>query len=496
MSVSATYSYSLGGRPRLLLVALAGVAALVGAGSAKSPFLVLTGVVGVVFVTVALLNLSAALAVFTALIFLEQIPTVSNSGLTFAKLTGGVLAIAWVRAATKRDSDIPLLAHRHPILAFSAVTLLCWTLASTVWASDPLTAGQTAARFAQGVLLIFVVFSAVSEQRHLRWIVYGFLTGAVATALVGLAGVTSAEGANISASDRLSGGIGDPNELAAILIPALSLAFFMSLTTKAVFPRLLLVAAAFVCAVALFRTESRGGLVGLAVMLLASVVISGPVRARVIVMVLALSGAALTYFALVAPPQSLARVTEFSSGGGSGRTDLWAVALDVSRAHPLGGVGAGNFPLVEPSYAFRNRNLPRFDLIVETPKVVHNMYLNILAELGVVGLILFSVVIVCAFAAAFHSLRAFANAGDLETEVLARGIIVGTIGMLAAFFFLSAQYDKQLPLLLGVLASLSSVARVRRAEGGRMALRAAPRLAAPLAARTGTRHPVGGVRSG
>jgi hypothetical protein len=44
-------------------------------------------------------------------------------------------------------------------------------------------------------------------------------------------------------------------------------------------------------------------------------------------------------------------------------------------------------------------------------------------------------------------------------EILARGLVVGTIGMLAAFFFISAQHEKQLPLLLGALAALSKVSR-------------------------------------
>lgn len=457
--------FPIGPRPRLLLISLAGLAALIGTASVSSPLFVLAGTLGLLFVVITLRNIPAGLALFTVLIFLERIPTISSSGLTFTKLAGGVLALAWFLAVTKRDSNVPLLSHRQPVLAYSTLVLLCWMLASMLWATDPVTAGLTALRFAQGVLLIFVVFSAVRERRHLTWIVYAFLAGAVLSAVVGLAGVTRAEGAD-TYSGRLTGGIGDPNELAAVLIPALSFALFMLVTKKGMLLRWLLLAAALICALALFRTESRGGLIGLAVMLLASLVLSGPVRARVMMIVLATSGFALVYFTSIAPPQALSRVTAFSAGGGTGRPDLWAVALDVSRDHPLVGVGAGNFPLVEPSYAFRDRNLPRFDLIVDTPKVVHNMYLHILVELGVVGLVLFAVLIVCAFVAAFHAVRAFARAGDWEMEILARGIIIGTIGMLAAFVFLSAQYEKQLPLLLGVLAALSSLARITPTKRG------------------------------
>ena len=313
-------------RPLRLLVSLAGVAAVMGIVSVGSPLLVLAGTAGVLFVAVTLESLAAGLAMFTVLIFLERIPTISSAGLTFTKLAGGVLAAAWLFALMKPNSNLPLLARRLPFLAYAALVLLCWTFASMLWAPDPGTAGLTALRFSQGVLLIFIVFSAVRERRHLTWIVYAFLAGAVLSASVGLTGVTHADRADIYASGRLTGGIGDPNELAAILVPALGFALFLLVTKKGLVLRSVLFGAAFICTLALFRTESRGGLVGLAVMLLASVVLSGPVRARALTMVLAVSGLSLAYFTLIAPPQALARVTALGAGGGSGRTDIWAVA--------------------------------------------------------------------------------------------------------------------------------------------------------------------------
>jgi hypothetical protein len=38
-----------------------------------------------------------------------------------------------------------------------------------------------------------------------------------------------------------------------------------------------------------------------------------------------------------------------------------------------------------------------------------------------------------------------------------RGLIVGVVGLLAAYTFLSGQYEKQLWLLLGVLAAIPTV---------------------------------------
>ena len=440
-------------RLRLGAGALAG-AAVIGVTSVNAPLLLIAGVLGIGFIAVTLRNLAAGLTAFTVLIFLAEIPTISSFGLTFTKLAGGVLAVAWVITATRRDPNMPMLTRRHPVIAYLALALLCWTFGSILWASDPGTAGATAFRFSQGVLLLFIIFSALRERRHLVWIMYAFVAGAVLSAMVGLAGGT---GNDVSNTGRLGGGIGDPNDLAALLIPALAFALFMAVTRKRMTARWLLLAAAFVCALALFRTESRGGIVGLGVMLAASLALAGPVRSRAVALAFSITGVALVYFTLLAPASALGRLTSFTAGGGSGRTDIWAVALEITGNHPIAGVGAGNFQVVEPGYAFANLNLPRADLIVNTPEVVHNMYLHVLVELGVIGCVLFVLLIASVLGIALRVVRAFEASGDLEMEILTRGLVIGTIGMLAAFFFLSAQYDKQLPLLLGVLASLSTL---------------------------------------
>lgn len=69
--------------------------------------------------------------------------------------------------------------------------------------------------------------------------------------------------------------------------------------------------------------------------------------------------------------------TRFASQAGY-RYDLWRVALDQAAAHPLLGVGAGNYA---DTYTQRRRN-PSY---VRQP---HSLPLQVLAELGVVGLVL------------------------------------------------------------------------------------------------------------
>ena len=288
--------------------------------------------------------------------------------------------------------------------------------------------------------------------------VYAFLGGAVIAAIVGLSGVTQPDRLDLVSTGRIAGSIGDPNELAAVLLPALALAMFMLSTKRGRIETPLLLGVAAICGVAILATESRGGLIGLGAMLLAAVLFAGRARHRLMTTIVTVLAVAAAYSFFVAPHAALVRITDFSAGGGSGRSDIWSVAARVYENHPLVGIGVGNFTILEPRYAFTGGNLPRFDLISQTPTLVHNMYLNILVELGAVGFLLFCVIIVSALVAAGRSGRLFDRLGNHEMGMVARGVVVGTIGLLAAYTFLSAQYDKPLPLLLGLLASIAALA--------------------------------------
>jgi O-antigen ligase len=434
-------------------------AMLLGVGAVASPALALALAVGLVFVVVAFLNLAAGVALFTVVTFFDRVPGVDTAGLTGVKGAGVVLTLSWLVTLLGREGKAQVL-RAHPVLVYTAVAFGSLAFASVLWATDAGVAGASAFRLAQGVLLFAIVLTAVQTPRHVAWIVWAYMTGAFLTAAVGLAGGSSAESFDpYAASDRLEGSIGDANELAAILVPALALAAFSLVVFRAPLARWLLFAYCALFVLALFFTESRGGLVALGVTLAAIATLSGSLRARALGVVLIVAALAVGYYTLAAPPESLARVTQFAAGGGTGRLDLWHIAVDMSADHPDVGVGAGNFQVQEPVYATRSITLSRPDLVVDTPKVTHNTYLNVLAELGVLGAALFLTLVLGSLANAWRGVKALERAGGYDAEMLARGVLIGTLGMLAALTFISAQYEKQLWLLLGLAAALGSTAR-------------------------------------
>jgi O-antigen ligase len=463
MSVYALASRGTVGR--LWLVPAVVAAALgIAAVAVVSPPAALALVLGLGFVFATFRDFTWGVALFTVIAFFDRLPGVGGLESTAAKAAGAVLAAVWLIRVATRGSDVPLLTRAQPVLAFAAAAFVCWAFMSSLWAEDSASAISSSIRLALNVLLLFIVFSAIRGGRDLRLILGAYIAGAAITALVGLAGGTSSEEAR-SADDvgRLAGQIGDPNEFAAVLVPALVFAAFLLAARGGALLRWALVSCVALFGIGLFLTNSRGGLVALAVTFVVTLFLAGPVRSRAVVVILLVGALGFAYYTLVAPPQALQRITQFSSGGGTGREDLWTVAAEIWRDHPLTGIGIGNFKLVEPRYALTDVELERVDLVVDTPKVAHNTYLHVLTELGLVGFAGLAIVVLGAFAALRRAVRAFAGSGDVELEVMARGIAIATIGVLAAFTFISAQYEKQLWLLLGLAAATATVAR--RGEG-------------------------------
>src|SRR5437667_2072459 len=86
-----------------------GLAAALGAAAVYSPRVVVTGALGIAFVVVALRSLIGGVVLFTILIFFEGIPSLTGSGITFAKLGGAILAASWLLNVINRERTVGML---------------------------------------------------------------------------------------------------------------------------------------------------------------------------------------------------------------------------------------------------------------------------------------------------------------------------------------------------------------------------------------------------
>jgi O-antigen ligase len=217
------------------------------------------------------------------------------------------------------------------------------------------------------------------------------------------------------------------------------------------------VAAGVICMLTLFLTSSRGGLVSLAVALLAAVALGGRRRGTMLVAAVCAVLVTIFYFATIAPDSVRERVSH--PEGGTGRVDIWTVGWRMVQDNAIQGVGSGNFSTSSIHYLLQPGALLRDDFIVDTPKVAHNTYLQVLAELGIVGFALFITILLFSLVCAFKAHRVAARAGDRELDIIARATVVALVALFAAYIFVSRDYGKQLWLLLAVCPVMLEIAR-------------------------------------
>lgn len=452
------------------LLALAGVFAafLAGIIVARSPNLGGAVAAAALFAPIAFIDLPLALAAWTALLFMRNVPGI---GLPFSS-AGLLLVFAWIGAMGGRNAIRSTIARMRPLVV-AALALMLWLAATVAWAPNPAVVWSDLLYWAlSGVLLVIVATTADSPSR-LKVVCGAFVFGALASVLVGLisGGLTGAPDAvDVAAEGRFTSGQNDPNDLAAGLIAATALAIGTLGATRNGLARALLMISVPLLVLGLAATQSRGGIVASIVCVVAALVIARERRGQVL---LAIAGVVIVAgFGLATAPGALERVTSLDNGG-NGRTELWEIAWKMSGDNPVGGVGLNQFREESMQYVREPGNLEFVELIVESPHIVHNAYLQMLAEAGVVGLLLFLLVIGLALSASVRALRLARAGGRRDLTALAQGILVAQIGILAAQFFLSIGHDFRVWLLLGLGPALLAAVRASdRPAGPTASLRA------------------------
>ena len=442
---------------RLWQVAVPLVAALVGGIAGLSPMLGVAAALGLVYVALVVQNLALGLTVFVGITFLESISGVGD--LSAAKLAGALLLLGWLAVAFT-DERPRQLVRDHPGFSAAALGLGAWALVSALWAELPGEAFAGAQRWILNLAMFAIVYTAVREPRPVRLVCAVFVAGALFSAALGI--MSGSLGADDAA--RLGGAGVNANELGLLLVVAAILAAALGAAGDLPAPaRAAAFCASGLALMGLLTTASRGALVGLVVALLIAPLFVGRGRrgAAVVLTALAVAGAG-SYLVAVAPASSIERITE-ADATGTGRTEIWLLGWRMIQDKPFAGVGADNYGNSTIHYLLQPGGLTRSEFFVDENKVAHNVYLQVVAELGIVGLVLFAVVIAFALLTLLRAARRFEQLGDRPMDLLSRGLFLALCGHLAAWTFSSDIYSKQMWLLLALAVAIGAIARSRAA---------------------------------
>ena len=291
------------------------------------------------------------------------------------RVAGILVAAAWVSLVLVNGQ------FRKPHLFHWGMSLfVLWSAGSIFWSFDRDGTLSRVQTYVQLLGLIFILWDLYATQEALHAGMQAYVLGACVSAGSTILNYFTGQEAYVYSGGRYAGAGLNADDLALILALALSLAWYLatSLKNNATGRILKLVNLAYmpVGLFAILLTASRMGVLAVVPVVLFVLVTSQqlPLKARV--------GAAaaflLAFFLLLPhiPEPAIARLSTISSsleqGDLGGRVDLWRGVLGVFAEHPLIGVGSG-----------------AIDAFPDVGAVAHNTFLSVLAELGLVGFILF-----------------------------------------------------------------------------------------------------------
>ena len=402
---------------------------------------------------VVLSSLAAGVVLFVFVSFLEVLPLGANPTISAVKLVGVLLGLSWlaVLAARRDTGDVVELIKVHPAFAGLLALLVGWCTLSIGWAEDAVGARTAILRFLLDFGLFFIFITALTKRTYFVWAFWAFVAGSLTSALYGFFTTQS-----FDVAGRLSGAGTNANDLAAVLVASLVLAIALAAWyRRSPILRLTAIGAGAACIALTFLTLSRAGLLALGVVLVLAVLVASRQRGKVLALALIALVAVVGYFGFFAPPEARERVT--TVGSGTGRTDVWRLGGRMIEDKPVTGVGIANFAQTSLHYVNEPGQLNTQNQ--GQALVAHNIYLETLAELGIIGLVMFLGVLGFPLWTSLQAARNFAAAGDHRTEALARALFVAQMAMLAAAFFASIQYNKQLWSLLAFGPALLAVSR-------------------------------------
>jgi O-antigen ligase len=401
---------------------------------------------------------------FTAVLFFrpqDQIPGLGRLPLAELAAVGGILSLAIGHLSGRA----PLCRTSPEFACIVGLGVLMLGLAPlSIWMGGVVRLFTDV--YVKIVLIVMLMMNALRSPQRLDRFVSLIL---LATGYLGMRAVFDyARGVNmIEDYGRVRGAVGgifgNPNDLALNMVAFLPFAMFRVISQGSALRRLSAAAGALFMTGAIVVSQSRSGTLGLAaVLLLGGAQLArrspGLTASTALVLLLALPLVPGSYWERVA---SITDASKDQTGSRETRSTLFREGLTAFFDRPLTGVGAGQFKNYKPEQREQAWN--------ET----HNVLLQVAAELGLIGLVVFSFLVVRALLAGGQVRRLLrkmqsaaptrgspaggvdvsgpltpAEARLLETHALATTVAV--VGWLVCALFASVAYNWTLYYLVAL----------------------------------------------
>ncbi|HLZ09983.1 MAG TPA: O-antigen ligase family protein [Chloroflexota bacterium] len=347
--------------------------------------------------------LSAVIPLTPSGALLSQLPITPGDALGVT-----ILVTFAATGATRRQLAVSVTSAFWPGVAFIAAVVI-----SAVVAADPATSGKEILRWCEMLGVLVVTATVCREESSRATIVAAYLLASIVEALLGWGQFVlriGPDGFRIGAFLRAYGTFGQPNPFAGFLLMTVPIALGLILW---LWPRrpggsretgrgglgmlILAVAAAGTGTVALLMSLSRGALLGLGIAVIVLICLYTRRGITLVALGFVSAGLLLTLGAggvlppIIADrlalawkfigPFDAARITPTPENWAIvERMAHWQAAWNMYQASPIVGIGPGGYTLAYPMFRVN-------DFWTDPLGHAHNIYLNIMAETGFLGIV-------------------------------------------------------------------------------------------------------------
>jgi putative inorganic carbon (HCO3(-)) transporter len=355
-----------------------------------------------------------------------------------AKIAGGLALLALMFSFRQFRSALP----REVIYLILLVGQLFLAAAmSPVWRGGSV---QKTLDFAKVLLIVIVVSAAVNTVSRLRRLIF---IQAASVAVIAAVAIWKGRLLLGRLEGTLGGNYSDPNDLALAIIISLPLCLALLFLTRNQVLKATWTTAMVVMLYTIFLTGSRGGFVALTVtgaVFLWEFAIRA--RRRYLLVFAVLASVILWQFSggmLVGRLKGTFNPNEdiaAAYGSAEARQQLFWRSVEVTKVHPLFGVGPGNFVELSGNW-----------------HVTHNSFTEMSSEGGVPAFLLYVLILWCGFKN-LKTIKRLAR-GRTESLLFARALLASLAGYVVGSLFLSVAYQFFPYFLVAYTTALFGIAK-------------------------------------
>ena len=373
---------------------------------------------------------------------------------------GGGISVTKLIGAVNVLYAVVYLARRHGAPRFFAAPQAKWMLLLTTLAIYSFLTNERAelsllnpvAMYTSALLLFFVTLSVIDSVQRLYWSLM-VAVGAVAFATIYLLREWR-RGVEVWGGGFRPGWVlGDSNYFAVAALAVLPISFELLLYSRKRWEKIYCLGCMLLIFVTLTIGASRGGFLGIATATVYLVLRHG-LSKKYLIRILFVA-VPLLLFASNSPVHRFL----FPAPGDTQSVEKhllgWRAGLNMVAAHPLLGVGLGNYKAVVVSY-------DKTGLVAADPHIAHNAYLEIAAEMGIPALLVYLAFLTTTFRS-LEKTRKQARARDSKPlAAIALGMQASLLAVCVAIFFVSGQYTRMFWLVLIMTMVMPSLVPKRK----------------------------------